>query len=156
LRGATVTTMVGLPPTRPVVPETAQQPSIVISLELESEEPTAVGVHPPMAPVEIIDIESSSDEGTPVKEPPAGAVRSGSGVHESLIINLDREVTAANEPAPLHPPAPTREDTGIRPAARPLGKSVVPTVARAKARTAPVGRPTLPDETPPPPRRRPP
>jgi hypothetical protein len=142
----TVVTTVGPPPKRPV-PSQEAEPSIVIAMDLEPGEPTVVGAAAPVP---------RSDVNRTVEVSPVGdRARSGGGfnqggVHESLIIDFDGEAEA-QVAAP--------EDKSIRPAAKPLGKSVVPAVAQPKRATSPRAATVAPDESlgntmPPPTRRR--
>jgi serine/threonine protein kinase len=123
----TVVTTVGPPPKRPAA---EQQPSIVVSMDLDPAEPTVVGASMPGPKSDV----ARTIEVSPVteKSSKSGGGFGDGGVHESLIIDFEDSK-----------PATPAEPEKIRPAAQPLGKRVVPSVAqpkpRAREETGPAG-----------------
>ncbi len=121
---ATVVTTVGPSPKRPA-PST-EQPSIVVALDLEANEPTVVGAPAPANQV------AATIEVQPVSERRRSSGFGEGRAHESLIIDFEEGAAGA---ATAEPP-PTDEKQTIRPAAQPLGKRVATNVAQPKARAA--------------------
>ncbi len=123
---ATVVTTVGPPPKRPAA--STEQPSIVVALDLEANEPTVVGAPAPANQVAAtIEVQPVSD-----RRPRSSGFGEGKG-HESLIIDFEEGADGAA--AAPEPPA-ADEKQNIRPAAQPLGKRVSANVAQPKARAA--------------------
>ena len=117
----TVVTTVGPPPRRPA--PSAEQPSIVVAMDLEANEPTVVGAPAPRSDVAV------TMEVHPVPDSRARAAGFGDGkAHESLIIDFEEH---AAEGAAMDG---GEEKQTIRPAAQPLGKRVSTNVAQTKAR----------------------
>lgn len=113
--GNTVVTHVGLPPKRPSVSQ--EQPSIVLAPDMEAAETASIrpragrtsGTGPAQADASGVDLDVSFTEGP------------GS---DSLIIDFDAELD--------EPPSPGEVPAGIRPAAQPMGKRVVPAIAQTR------------------------
>ncbi|MBI1944397.1 MAG: protein kinase [Deltaproteobacteria bacterium] len=127
-----VVTTVGPPPKRPVA--SSEQPSIVVAMDLEANEPTVVGSPAPGNQV------AATIEVQPVAERRQRGAGFGEGKgHESLIIDFEEGAgeapRAAEPPANFEPPASDEKQT-IRPAAQPLGKRVASSVAQTKSRPA--------------------
>lgn len=117
----TVVTTVGPPPKRPV--PSSEQPSIVVAMDLEANEPTVVGAPAPRSDVAV------TMEVQPVGDPRPRAGGFGDGkAHESLIIDFEEQ---AAESSAFEGPD---DKQTIRPAAQPLGKRVSPNVAQTRAR----------------------
>ncbi len=122
-RGTVVTT-VGPPPKRQ---PSAEQPSIVISMDLEPAEPTVVGANmPAQKPAAASHDVTRTVEVSPVSEKHKSGAGFGDGaMHESLIIDFEADPDAAGQGEA--PP-----DKNIRPAAQPLGRRVQAAVAQPK------------------------
>ncbi|HEY4221933.1 MAG TPA: hypothetical protein VGO62_11330, partial [Myxococcota bacterium] len=133
-----------------------EQPSIVISMDLEPGEPTVVGANIPMATGGKHVDPTRTVEVSPVSLQDKGKTGGfdGGGVHESLIIDFDGGEAEAQQ---------QQKDTGgegekaIRPAAQPLGRRVQSQVASPTPKR-PAPRGPAADESPgntmPPPTRR--
>jgi serine/threonine protein kinase len=120
----TIVTTVGPPPKRPGGPD-EQRPSIVVSMDLDPQEPTVVGASMPGPKSDLartIEVQPITE-----KSSKSGGGFGDGGVHESLIIDFE-------DSKPAGTPA-EQTDKSIRPAAQPLGKRVVPSVAQPKPRT---------------------
>lgn len=124
---ATVVTTVGPPPRRSAA--STEQPSIVVALDLEANEPTVVGAPSPANQVAAtIEVQPISD-----RRPRSSGFGEGKA-HESLIIDFEEGADQGGAVAPEAPAADEKQT--IRPAAQPLGKRVSANVAQPKARGA--------------------
>jgi hypothetical protein len=142
----TVVTTVGPPPKRPV--PSSEQPSIVVAMDLEANEPTVVGSPAPRSDVAV------TIEVQPVSDSRARAGGFGDGkAHESLIIDFEEQAEAKPADPLAFDAAAAEEKQTIRPAAQPLGKRVASSVAQTKAR-APVREESQAGGAMPPPTRR--